>query len=166
MKMSNSIVRPRLQSFKAISNDLTECSQTSRTVPVERIHLDEEELASHFAENSQDAIMSCLALHWINDLPGQFCSSRHRICIAHAECLRTSGALIQIKRTLRPDGVFIGSMFGGDTLFELRSAYPSTFFLGDLGLIELLPTPYRTALQLAELEREGGISPRVSPMTG
>ncbi|GAA5983662.1 hypothetical protein JCM5350_000660 [Sporobolomyces pararoseus] len=90
-------------------------------VPVERIHLDEEELASHFEENSHDAIMSCLALHWINDLPG---------------------ALIQIKRTLRPDGVFIGSMFGGDTLFELR-----------------------TALQLAELEREGGISPRISPMT-
>ncbi|GAA6024351.1 hypothetical protein JCM11491_000387 [Sporobolomyces phaffii] len=90
-------------------------------VPVERIHLDEEELASHFEENSHDAIMSCLSLHWINDLPG---------------------ALIQIKRTLRPDGVFIGSMFGGDTLFELR-----------------------TALQLAELEREGGISPRISPMT-
>ncbi|GAA5949952.1 hypothetical protein JCM3765_007748 [Sporobolomyces pararoseus] len=90
-------------------------------VPVERIHLNEEELASHFEENSHDAIMSCLALHWINDLPG---------------------ALIQIKRTLRPDGVFIGSMFGGDTLFELR-----------------------TALQLAELEREGGISPRISPMT-
>ncbi|GAA6062872.1 hypothetical protein JCM10212_000794 [Sporobolomyces blumeae] len=90
-------------------------------VPVERLHLDEEELASHFEENSHDAIMSCLALHWINDLPG---------------------ALIQIKRTLRPDGVFIGSMFGGDTLFELR-----------------------TSLQLAELEREGGISPRISPMT-
>lgn len=31
-----------------------------------------------------------------------------------------TGALIQIKRTLKPDGVFIGSMFGGDTLFELR----------------------------------------------
>jgi NADH dehydrogenase [ubiquinone] 1 alpha subcomplex assembly factor 5 len=29
--------------------------------------------------------------------------------------------MIQIKRTLKPDGVFIGSMFGGDTLFELRS---------------------------------------------
>ncbi|GAA5885508.1 hypothetical protein JCM16303_002234 [Sporobolomyces ruberrimus] len=94
---------------------------TEFDVPVERIHLDEEELASRFEENSHDAIMSCLSLHWINDLPG---------------------ALIQIKRTLRPDGVFIGSMFGGDTLFELR-----------------------TALQLAELEREGGISPRISPMT-
>ncbi|GAA5873295.1 hypothetical protein JCM8547_007062 [Rhodosporidiobolus lusitaniae] len=90
-------------------------------VPLERLHLDEEALASHFPENSHDCIMSCLSMHWINDLPG---------------------ALVQIKKTLRPDGVFIGSMFGGDTLFELR-----------------------TALQLAELEREGGISPRISPMT-
>ncbi|KAK4049618.1 hypothetical protein OIO90_005377 [Microbotryomycetes sp. JL221] len=88
-------------------------------VPVERIVCDEESLP--FEEDSQDAIMSCLALHWVNDLPG---------------------TLIQIRRTLRPDGVFIGSMYGGDTLFELR-----------------------TSLQLAELEREGGISPRVSPMT-
>ncbi|GAA5846884.1 hypothetical protein JCM9279_004483 [Rhodotorula babjevae] len=91
-------------------------------VPVERVHIDEEELASHFEENSHDCIMSCLSMHWINDLPG---------------------TLVQIKRTLRPDGVFIGSMLGGDTLFELR-----------------------TSLQLAELEREGGISPRISPMTG
>ncbi|GAA5875997.1 hypothetical protein JCM3774_002309 [Rhodotorula dairenensis] len=90
-------------------------------IPLERIHLDEEALASHFEENSHDCIMSCLSMHWVNDLPG---------------------TLIQIKRTLKPDGVFIGSMFGGDTLFELR-----------------------TALQLAENEREGGISPRVSPMT-
>ncbi|KAM0793725.1 hypothetical protein ACM66B_001149 [Microbotryomycetes sp. NB124-2] len=88
-------------------------------IPVERIVCDEERLP--FEEDSQDAIMSCLALHWVNDLPG---------------------TLVQIRRTLRPDGVFIGSMFGGDTLFELR-----------------------TSLQLAELEREGGISPRVSPMT-
>ncbi|GAA6026164.1 hypothetical protein JCM8202_005316 [Rhodotorula sphaerocarpa] len=90
-------------------------------VPLERIHLDEEALSSHFEENTHECIMSCLALHWVNDLPG---------------------TLIQIRRTLKPDGVFIGSMFGGDTLFELR-----------------------TALQLAENEREGGISPRVSPMT-
>ncbi|SCV68626.1 BQ2448_747 [Microbotryum intermedium] len=88
-------------------------------VPIERIACDEESLP--FEENSHDAIMSCLALHWVNDLPG---------------------TLIQIRRALRPDGVFIGSMLGGDTLFELR-----------------------TALQLAEIEREGGISPRISPMT-
>lgn len=51
--------------------------------------------------------------------------------------------LVQIKEALKPDGVFIGAILGGDTLFELR-----------------------TSLQLAELEREGGISPHVSPMAG
>lgn len=50
---------------------------------------------------------------------------------------------MQIKEALKPDGVFLGALFGGDTLFELR-----------------------TSLQLAEVEREGGISPHVSPMTG
>jgi len=50
--------------------------------------------------------------------------------------------LVQIKEALLPDGLFLGAMFGGDTLFELR-----------------------TALQLAETDREGGISPHVSPMT-
>ena len=53
------------------------------------------------------------------------------------------GVLVQIKEALQPDGVFLGALFGGDTLFELR-----------------------TALQLAEMEREGGISPHISPMTG
>lgn len=82
--------------------------------------IDEENLLSHIDENSQDCIVSNLGLHWINDLPG---------------------VLKQIQRALKPDGVFLGAMLGGDTLFELR-----------------------TALQLAEQERDGGISPRVSPM--
>jgi NADH dehydrogenase [ubiquinone] 1 alpha subcomplex assembly factor 5 len=55
----------------------------------------------------------------------------------------STGILVQIKEALRPDGVFIGAILGGDTLFELR-----------------------TSLQLAEIEREGGISPHVSPMAG
>ncbi|KAM3579419.1 hypothetical protein VKS41_008277 [Umbelopsis sp. WA50703] len=88
-------------------------------VEVERKVVDEELLP--FEENSLEAVVSSLSMHWVNDLPG---------------------ALIQIRRSLKPDGVFVGAMFGGDTLFELR-----------------------TSLQLAELEREGGISPRVSPLT-
>jgi NADH dehydrogenase [ubiquinone] 1 alpha subcomplex assembly factor 5 len=44
---------------------------------------------------------------------------------------------------LQPDGVFLGAIIGGDSLFELR-----------------------TSLQLAQVDREGGISPHVSPMTG
>jgi len=56
---------------------------------------------------------------------------------------RPTGVLVQIKEALKPDGVFIGAILGGDTLFELR-----------------------TSLQLAEVEREGGISPHVSPLAG
>ena len=50
---------------------------------------------------SFDLITSNLQLHWANDL---------------------AGILIQIKRALKPDGLFIASLFGGDTLFELKSA--------------------------------------------
>ncbi|EAU84405.1 hypothetical protein CC1G_01401 [Coprinopsis cinerea okayama7 len=90
-------------------------------VEVERIHGDEENLLQYLPKDSQEAIVSCLSLQWINDLPG---------------------ILVQINQSLKPDGLFLGAMFGGETLFELR-----------------------TALQLAEVEREGGISPHVSPMT-
>jgi NADH dehydrogenase [ubiquinone] 1 alpha subcomplex assembly factor 5 len=67
-----------------------------------------------------DAVISNLSLHWINDLPK---------------------TLSNINRVLKPDGLFMGTLFGGDTLYELR-----------------------TSLQLAELERKGGMSPRVSPL--
>lgn len=87
-------------------------------VQLESRVVDEESLP--FEENSLDCVVCCGSLHWTNDLPG---------------------ALVQIQRALKPDGVFIGAVCGGDTLFELR-----------------------TSLQLAEQEREGGISPRVSPM--
>ncbi|KAJ7498507.1 S-adenosyl-L-methionine-dependent methyltransferase [Mycena latifolia] len=90
-------------------------------VQVERICGDEENLLQIVDPNSQEAIVSCLSLHWVNDLPG---------------------TLVQIREALKPDGLFLGAMFGSDTLFELR-----------------------TALQLAELEREGGIAPHISPMT-
>ncbi|KAJ3161191.1 hypothetical protein HDU86_007813 [Geranomyces michiganensis] len=91
----------------------------SYAVPVTRIHGDEESLP--FAPDSVDAILSSLSLHWVNDIPG---------------------TLIQACRALKPDGVFVGAMFGGETLYELR-----------------------TAMQLAQIEREGGVSPHVSPMT-
>lgn len=90
-------------------------------VEVERVHADEERLLEVIPKNSQEAIVSCMSLHWVNDLPG---------------------ILVQIREALQPDGVFLGALLGGDTLFELR-----------------------TSLQLAEAEREGGISPHVSPMT-
>ncbi|MEL6277392.1 MAG: methyltransferase domain-containing protein [Pseudomonadota bacterium] len=69
---------------------------------------------------SQDLVLSGLDLHADND---------------------PVGTLIQIRRALRPDGLFIGVLFGGDTLAELR-----------------------VALAEAETEIDGGLSPRVSPM--
>lgn len=66
-------------------------------VETERIVGDMEHLP--FAENSFDGVVSSLALHWVNDLPG---------------------TLIQVQRSLKPDGVFLGAMFGGETLYELR----------------------------------------------
>ena len=73
-----------------------------------------------FADGAFDLVLSRLALHWVNDVPG---------------------ALVQIRRSLRPDGLFIGALLGGDTLIELRDA-----FLG------------------AEYEITGGARPRTSPM--
>ena len=78
-----------------------------------------DEEALPFADASLDLILSNLSLHWVNDLPG---------------------ALIQARRALKPDGLFLASMLGGATLHELR-----------------------TALYEAETEIEGGLSPRVSP---
>ena len=72
-----------------------------------------------FRDRSFDLVVSVLALHWAGDLPG---------------------TLVQIRRILRPGGLFLAAMLGGSTLVELRSA-----------LIE------------AELIEEGGASPRVSP---
>jgi NADH dehydrogenase [ubiquinone] 1 alpha subcomplex assembly factor 5 len=74
-----------------------------------------------FSDASFDLVASGLALHWCGDLPG---------------------ALVQIRRVLKPDGLLLAAMFGGSTLVELR-----------------------TALFEAELAEEGGVSPRVSPTT-
>lgn len=72
-----------------------------------------------FADHSFDLVMSCLSLHWVNDLPG---------------------TLVQIRRVLKPDGLFLCAMLGGETLKELRQS-----------------------LAEAEMAEEGGLSPRVSP---
>lgn len=73
-----------------------------------------------FADGSFDSVLSNLSLHWVNDLPG---------------------ALAQIRRALKPDGLFLASMLGGETLGELRRA-----------------------LAEAEIAEEDGLSPRISPM--
>ncbi len=72
-----------------------------------------------FPQRSVDLIVSPLALHTVNDLPG---------------------ALVQINQSLKPDGLFIAGMLGGETLRELREC-----------------------LSEAELELSGGLTPRVAP---
>jgi len=81
------------------------------------LQADEEQLP--FPSASFDLVVSTLALHAVNDLPG---------------------ALIQIRRALKPDGFFIAALFGGETLTELRQA-----------------------IGTAEAELLNGVSPRVSP---
>jgi len=85
--------------------------------PPPRVRADPEFLP--FRDASLDLVASCLVLHWCADLPG---------------------ALIQIRRALKPDGLLLAALLGGNTLVELR-----------------------TALFEAELAEEGGVSPRVSP---
>jgi SAM-dependent methyltransferase len=64
-----------------------------------RVVLDEELLP--FAPESLDLVVSTLGLHWTNDVVG---------------------ALVQIRRALKPDGLFLGALLGGSTLTELRQA--------------------------------------------
>ena len=72
-----------------------------------------------FAANSFDLVVSCASLHWINDLPG---------------------TLVQIYQILKPNGLFLAMLPGGQTLKELRRSF-----------------------EQAELAASGGISPRISP---
>ena len=80
-----------------IETDLSAAMLAGRGGP--RVQLDEERLP--FAPESLDLVVSSLALHWVNDLPG---------------------TLIQIRQALKPDGLFMGAIFGGSTLTELRQA--------------------------------------------
>jgi len=73
-----------------------------------------------FNEAGFDLVLSLLNLHWVNDLPG---------------------ALIQAQHALKPDGLFLAALFGGETLTELRQSWLA-----------------------AESELEGGASPHVAPM--
>ncbi|MEK0085530.1 methyltransferase domain-containing protein [Benzoatithermus flavus] len=80
-----------------------------------------DEEALPFGPDRFDAVLSVMLLHWVNDLPG---------------------VLVQLRTCLKPDGLLLLALPGGETLFELRQC-----------------------LLQAELEMEDGASPRVSPMT-
>ncbi len=78
-----------------------------------------DEEALPFGNGTLDLVVSALALQFVNDLPG---------------------TLVQIRRALKPDGLFLAALIGGETLTELRQAFAT-----------------------AESEIEGGASPRVAP---
>ena len=78
-----------------------------------------DEEALPLADGALDLAVSALSLQHVNDLPG---------------------ALLQIRRALKPDGLFLAALLGGETLTELRQAFMQ-----------------------AEAEIEGGVSPRVAP---
>lgn len=82
-----------------------------------RVAADEEALP--FADASLDLVVSALSLQFVNDLPG---------------------TLIQVRRALKPDGLFLAALIGGDSLTELREAFAQ-----------------------AESQIDGGLSPRVAP---
>ena len=88
-----------------------------REAPGLRVVADEETLP--FADGSLDLVVSGLSLQLVNDLPG---------------------ALLQIRRALRPDGLLLASILGGATLRELRESWIA-----------------------AEAEISGGASPRIAP---
>jgi SAM-dependent methyltransferase len=85
--------------------------------PSLRVAADEEALA--FGDSTLDLVVSGLSLQAVNDLPG---------------------VLVQVRRALKPDGLFLAALLGGETLTELRQAFA-----------------------VAESELDGGVSPRVAP---
>jgi len=83
------------------------------------LHVVADEEALPFADSTLDLVVSGLSLQAVNDLPG---------------------VLVQVRRALKPDGLFLAALLGGDTLAELRQSFA-----------------------VAESEHDGGVSPRVAP---
>lgn len=87
--------------------------------PAEKLAIAADEEALPLRDSSVDLVVSALNLQTVNDLPGTF---------------------IQVRRALKPDGLFLAALLGGETLTELRQCFA-----------------------MAEAEVEDGASPRVAP---
>jgi SAM-dependent methyltransferase len=98
-----------------VAADAMPAASAKRVPPL--VTADEEALP--FRDASLNLVVSALALQFVNDLPG---------------------VLVQVRRALKPDGLFLAALIGGDTLTELRQSFAA-----------------------AESEVEGGVSPRVAP---
>lgn len=102
----------------ALRRVLAASGKAAAIIGADNLTADEEVLP--FAARSLDLVVSALSLQCVNDLPG---------------------VLIQIRRALKPDGLLLAALTGGDTLIELREAFAQ-----------------------AESEVEGGASPHVLPL--
>ena len=108
-------------SFDVDVNALPSHTVTNANGDAVRVHyvcFDEENLPAR--DGAFDVVVSALGLHWANDLPGAMSAAR---------------------ASLKPDGLFLSSILGGETLREMR-----------------------IACAVAEMETEGGVSQRVSPL--
>jgi SAM-dependent methyltransferase len=111
-----------LREFSEVADVWTPATvlQSDRFKQATRISTDDSEQESlPFKHESFDLVVSALAFQFVNDLPG---------------------VLAQIRRALKPDGLLLAAMIGGDTLTELRQSFAA-----------------------AEAELESGVSPRVAP---
>jgi SAM-dependent methyltransferase len=112
---------------EAVRNALTRLESVGRIVAADvmldaargEIIVAADEEALPFGDATLDLVVSALALQFVNDLPG---------------------VLVQIRRALKPDGLFLAALLGGETLTELRQSFAE-----------------------AESDIEGGVSPRVAP---
>jgi len=103
----------------ATSGELLRGPIAERFKSISRIDLASGSETLALQPDSLDLAVSALAFQFVNDLPG---------------------VLTQIRRALRPDGLLLAAMIGGDTLTELRQSFAA-----------------------AEADCEGGVSPRVAP---
>jgi SAM-dependent methyltransferase len=119
-------LRAVLRDFSSVAEvwtpgELLRASMRDRFKNVARVRLEDGlREALPLQPESLDLVISALAFQFVNDLPG---------------------VLAQIRRALKPDGLLLAAMIGGDTLTELRQSFAA-----------------------AEAEREDGVSPRVAPL--
>jgi SAM-dependent methyltransferase len=114
-----SAVRRMLSTHPSVGNVIAFASVADDLAGYEGPRIAGDEEALPFADGTLDLVVSALALQTVNDLPG---------------------ALVQVRRALKPDGLLLAALLGGDTLTELRQSFAA-----------------------AEAELEGGVSPHVAP---
>jgi SAM-dependent methyltransferase len=98
--------------------DVVQRALAGKAGSVEHVEIGDDEVV-RLPDASLNLAVSALALQFVNDLPG---------------------VLVQVRRALKPDGLFLAALIGGDSLTELRQSFAQ-----------------------AESEIEGGLSPRVAP---